>query len=133
MRFLTSTATAAALLVVLTGCSTSAGDVSHPATPGRPGFQTTAPLPSAGTPIELSAAQQAGIRADLAKRGITSAFTVESATAKTWPDGSWGCPQPGMVYTQALVAGARVVVSVKGTSYDYRFGTGPTPRLCEKA
>lgn len=132
MRSLVPAATAAALLVVLTGCSTPGGDVTSPATPGRPSFQSAAPLPSTGAPITLSQDQQAGIRADLAKRGITAKFTVTSATAATWPDGSWGCPEPGMVYTQALVAGARAIVNVAGTSYDYRFGPGPIPRLCEQ-
>lgn len=132
MRPFAPAATAAALLVVLTGCSTAGGDVTNPATPERPSFQSAAPMPSTGTPIELSKDQQAGIRADLDKRGITSAFTVKSATSVTWPDGSWGCPEPGMVYTQALVPGARAIVTVEGTSYDYRFGPGPSPRLCER-
>lgn len=132
MRSLVPAATAAALLVVLTGCSTPGGDVTSPATPGQPSFQSAAPLPSTGAPIILSQDQQAGIRADLAKRGITAEFTVTSATAVTWPDGSWGCPEPGMVYTQALVAGVRAIVNVAGTSYDYRFGPGPIPRLCEQ-
>lgn len=132
MRSLGPAISAAALLVLLTGCSNPGGDVTNPATPDRPSFQSASPMPSTGTPIELSKDQTAGIRADLAKRGITAAFTVKSATATTWPDGSWGCPEPGMVYTQALVAGARAIVTVEGTSYDYRFGSGPIPRLCEK-
>ena len=35
---------------------------------------------------------------------------VLSAEAVTWPDGSLGCPQPGMMYTQALVPGFRIVL-----------------------
>jgi hypothetical protein len=31
--------------------------------------------------------------------------------AVTWPDGSLGCPQPGRVYTQALVPGWRITVT----------------------
>jgi len=35
-------------------------------------------------------------------------FQVVSAEAVTWADGSIGCPQPGMLYPQALVPGYRV-------------------------
>ncbi len=48
-------------------------------------------------------------------------------------DGSLGCPKPGVQYTQALVDGMRVVVTAGGRTYDYRFGTGDTPVLCERA
>jgi hypothetical protein len=37
-----------------------------------------------------------------------------------------------MFYTQAMVDGMQVIVSVGGTQYDYRFGTSGTPVLCEK-
>jgi hypothetical protein len=32
----------------------------------------------------------------------------------TWRNGSLGCPEPGMVYTQALVDGYRIVLRVSG-------------------
>ena len=35
---------------------------------------------------------------------------VTNAIAVTWPDGSLGCPEPGMAYTQALVPGYRILV-----------------------
>ena len=39
-----------------------------------------------------------------------------------WPDGSIGCPQPGMVYTQAIVNGSRIVLRHDGTDYAYHQG-----------
>ncbi len=54
---------------------------------------------------------------------------VVSAEAVTFPDGSLGCPQPGMVYTQALVDGYKIVAEAGGKTYDFR-GTGSTFRLC---
>ncbi len=36
---------------------------------------------------------------------------VVQSEAVTWPDGAIGCPQPGTMYTQALVPGWRFVVS----------------------
>ncbi len=83
-------------------------------------------------PIELSAVRWTAVRADLAERGVRAEPVLVSAEAVTWRDGSWGCPQPGSFYTQALVPGARVVVEAGGVRYDYRFGRGDVPRLCER-
>ncbi|MFT4295428.1 MAG: hypothetical protein QM582_08445 [Micropruina sp.] len=46
-------------------------------------------------------------------------------------DGSLGCAQPGVKYTQSQVDGMRVIVEADGRRYDYRFGNGDVPRLCE--
>jgi hypothetical protein len=54
---------------------------------------------------------------------------VVSAEEVTFPDGSLGCPQPGMVYTQAMVDGYKIVAEAGGKTYDYR-GSGSTFRLC---
>ena len=49
-------------------------------------------------------------RADAARRtGVAAeSLALISAEVVTWSDGSLGCPQPGMMYTQALVPGSRV-------------------------
>jgi hypothetical protein len=46
-------------------------------------------------------------------------LTVERAIAVTWPDGSLGCPQPGMNYTMALVPGFRIIVRAGEQRFDY--------------
>jgi hypothetical protein len=83
---------------------------------------------------ELSAVVERA-RVDLAGRlGVEeSAIEVVSAEAVTWSDGSLGCPQPGMMYTQALVEGARVVLSYGGTLYPYHAGSDGEPFLCESS
>lgn len=50
------------------------------------------------------------LRADAAKRGghNDARLVVLPAEDVVWSDGSLGCPQPGLVYTQALVPGWRV-------------------------
>lgn len=71
--------------------------------------------------------------ADAAKRLAVepAQIAVVSVEATTWSDGSLGCPEEGMLYTQALVEGHRVLVSANGTALDYRV-TGPGAfRLCE--
>ncbi len=48
----------------------------------------------------------------------------------TWPDGSLGCPQPGMRYTQALVSGSLIVLEANGLFYEYHSGGGGDPFYC---
>jgi hypothetical protein len=61
--------------------------------------------------IVTDAAARAGVQ--------PAAFTVIAASAVTWSDGSLGCPEPGMMYTQALVPGYRVILDSAGIEYDY--------------
>jgi len=49
----------------------------------------------------------------------------------TWRDGSLGCPQKGMMYTQALVEGTLIVLRVEGRDYQYHSGQGRAPFYCE--
>ena len=76
---------------------------------------------------------EAFVIADLARElGIdASAITVELAEKVTWRDGSHGCPEPGMAYTQALSPGARFQLSVGDDVYTYHQGGGGDPFLCE--
>ena len=69
---------------------------------------------------------------DLAQRlGVDrEAITVEQAGAVIWRDGSLGCPQPGMSYTQALVAGYQIVLRVGEAPYDYHASAGGYFLLC---
>ena len=55
---------------------------------------------------------------------------VVSVAAVTWRDGSLGCPEPGRAYTQALVAGNRMVLAVAGAEYAYHSGRGREPFYC---
>jgi hypothetical protein len=58
-------------------------------------------------------------------------ITVLSAEEVTWRDGSMGCPQPGMLYTQALTNGTRVVLEADGQRYHYHAGGRRSAFLCE--
>ena len=55
---------------------------------------------------------------------------VLSAEAVTWSDGSLGCPQPGMMYTQALVPGFRIRVRAGAETLDYHAGRRGAPMFC---
>lgn len=57
------------------------------------------------------AADETGVSADQ--------IGVVTAEAVTWSDGSIGCPEEGMGYTQALVPGFRVILDVAGEEISY--------------
>ena len=94
-----------------------------------------APHTEDGFPPELLAeivgagAREAGVETD--------AVDIVVAEAVTWSDGSIGCPEAGMMYTQALVPGYRVVLEVDrqqlnfhaAESGDFRFCENPRPPL----
>jgi hypothetical protein len=50
---------------------------------------------------------------------------------KEFPDGSLGCPQEGMAYTQAVESGYIVKLEYEGAIYDYRIGQNNRILQCE--
>jgi hypothetical protein len=89
----------------------------------------SSPLP--GTAMDPSSPLVTDAVADLARHLDVSPddVTVVAAREVTWPDGSLGCPEPGMMYTQALVDGTLVVLEANGQLYEYHGGTPLV--LCE--
>ena len=71
--------------------------------------------------------------ADAASRaGVDeSSVVVTTAAAVQWPDGSLGCPEPGVMYTQAIVDGSQIVVQAGGETYDYRLDGRGQFKLCK--
>ena len=68
-------------------------------------------------------------RADAEQRAGAQA-AVRSIDSVTWRDGSLGCPQPGRLYTQALVPGYRIRIEAGGQVLDYHAGRSGQPVLC---
>ena len=48
-----------------------------------------------------------------------------------FPDSSFGCPEPGMMYAQGVQEGYRLVLSAAGESYAYHGARGQQPLLCK--
>ena len=71
--------------------------------------------------------------ADLAQRldVPVADITVVAARSVVWPDGSIGCPQPDMLYTQVQVDGAWVHLAFDGETYAYHTGGNRGLFLCE--
>lgn len=57
-------------------------------------------------------------------------LTVVRAESVVWADGSLGCPEPGVVYTQALVDGFWVEIDAAGVILDYRLTSDGWFRYC---
>src|SRR6476646_6021309 len=57
-------------------------------------------------------------------------LVIVRAQSVIWSDGSLGCPEPGMMYTQILVNGYWVVIEAAGQKYDFRAGSAGNFRLC---
>ena len=95
-----------------------------PDTTEQPPAESTAPEPQA-TPESMAVD-------DLASRlGLTAdVVTVVLTEDVIWPDGSLGCPEPGMAYTQALVDGFRIVLEAGGEEYHYHAAIGSEPFYC---
>ncbi len=73
------------------------------------------------------------IRADAAQVAsvdVTEVVVLEERAVE-WPDGSLGCPQPGMLYTQVITPGYQVIVSAGDLELDYRLDRRGGFRVCE--
>jgi len=75
----------------------------------------------------------AAAKQDAVARGAPAqTITVQSAQRVTWRDGSLGCPEPQMQYTQALVPGWRVILRVGDAIYDYHAAANGHLILCPR-
>jgi len=129
---------AAIILVAIVLLSACGGPPAATQSPGP--APTLAPTPRppdlpVATPPPVSAVPEAFLDAILEEASSLSSvdfsqILVTRAEAVTWPDGSLGCPEPDMMYTQALVDGYWVVVQAGGEEYDFRVGTTGDFRLC---
>ncbi|MGW1344317.1 hypothetical protein ACWCOV_24985 [Kribbella sp. NPDC002412] len=132
MRSLNMIAAAVAVAALLVACGNESGTEGQPM-PSTGSSNTPTPDPStppptagpAGGPVEQA-------KADLVKRlGVEPGqVTVVSSEEVTWQDGSLGCPEPGMRYTQALVNGSRIILEAGGTQYHYHSGGTRPPFFC---
>lgn len=60
-------------------------------------------------------------------------ITVALARQVTWNDGALGCPEPGVMYTQALVDGYQVVLIAGDEALDYRVDGAGGFRICDQS
>jgi len=120
-RILTVTATGLLVTSVLVGCAAPEADDASPLqSPGSTG--TTTLLTSVTNAVLADAASRTGLD--------QASLAVENAQAVTWSDGSLGCPQPGLSYTQARIPGFRISVRAGTRRLDYHASRAGTFLLC---
>jgi len=122
------------IVAVLTlACSAESGASVQPEQSSTPSDRPSA-LPSTDAGGQPPAEILGPVVADAASRASVEPATVVvvSATAVEWSDGSLGCPEPGMLYTQALVSGFQIIVRAGDRDLDYRVRGPGRFRLCER-
>ncbi len=127
-------------MLLAAGCTGGAGDprVSQDAADATRPARSVPPLATiepSEAPVtgEVPAGIMGPLLADAAERsGVAQdAIEVVEAMSMTWNDGSLGCPEPGMAYTQALVDGYHVILAAGGEELDYRVNLDGGFRVCE--
>ena len=105
--------------------TTTPGDPVPSTLPEDPVANPSDPTTPTGSNVEIAVA-------DLATRLDVDPSEVQIVSVEevTWPDGSLGCPRPGMRYTQALVNGQRIILAVDGDEFAYHSGRGGEPFYC---
>lgn len=96
-----------------------------PTDPVPPSQGTAAPTAVPQSVVDESIAllaEQLGVAVDQIE--VTNAMEIE------WRDGSIGCAEKGTAYTQALVQGVLVELTVDGTTYAFHQGQDQAPFYC---
>jgi hypothetical protein len=133
---------ATGITLTVVACAAPAGIGNDRSADGTSGSTSSRPLPTSTPDPSRSAdpmiggipdALLADIMADAAERAGLPAGELEvvAAEAVTFNDGSLGCPQPGMAYTQALVDGYHVVIGTPNGELDYRAAQTGGFRFCD--
>jgi hypothetical protein len=142
IRAVRPAATSIVLLLLITACARTAAPSVPPASTEadaseRPA-QSIRPLQTPPASEETVVGEVPdeilnAILADASDRSDVDVAEIDIVLAEqvTWPDGSLGCPEPGQMYTQALVDGYQVVVNAGGEELDYHVGSGGSFSLCE--
>jgi hypothetical protein len=123
------------LMLGFAALAACAADIAPAPAPSQQPVAGDAPAAAVDSPVPagagLASVREAAI-VDAAKRtGLApDALKVLSSETVMWSDGSLGCPQPGMLYTQALVPGYRVRIQAGGQVLDYHAGSSGRPGLC---
>ena len=117
---------------------------SRPVFPGQTGVAPRPRIPDAlpdaaaqpqGTPVataDVPKSVRRAVVADAAKRFNVAESEVVLASAEqvTWGDGSLGCPEPGIVYTQNLVPGYLIAAKTQAGELVYHTDSRAQVKSC---
>jgi hypothetical protein len=119
-------------VALVTGCSASAQvGSSKPVRVRQPPNAVPDNAPAVSGEVPAGAIET--LRAEVAAQQSVKASDVKvvSAQAVNWPNGALGCPQPGMMYTQAIVPGYRVELEAAGKRFVYHASTKGSFKQCD--
>ncbi|HEU4592190.1 MAG TPA: hypothetical protein VFS13_14885 [Steroidobacteraceae bacterium] len=131
---------ASLLFAGLVACAGAAEDT--PAAQRGVAPPTRLPIPNpalndqpVGKPVSIASVPRAvryAVRADAARRFKVPEESVVLTRAEqvTWSSAALGCPEPGTIYTQALVPGFRLVAKTGEGELSYHADAGGTVRQC---
>jgi hypothetical protein len=106
----------ALFILVLTACAPGAAATEEPST-AEPEEQST-PTES---PAELTPVEEAVVAHLAESSGISpDDITVVSTEEVEWPDGCLGIQQEGLMCTQVIVPGYRIILEANGREVEYR-------------
>jgi hypothetical protein len=96
---------------------------------------STAPVATAVPIAGVPRAVRRAVVLDAARRFnvAESAVVLAQAEQVTWSDGALGCPEPGRMYTQALVSGYRIVAKTSAGAMLYHTDSREQVRVCGAA
>lgn len=118
-------------VLLLGGCGDDMSELDRPTADETSQEDPTqeSPMPQPSTPH--SELVQAAID-DLAEREGVDPEQIEVVSVEevTWNDGSLGCADPDMSYTQALVPGQRITLILDGEEMAYHSGKGEPAFYC---
>jgi hypothetical protein len=89
------------------------------------------PLPFAADPGLPALIERAKV--DLAQKLSIPASQIKAIETKEvfWPDGSLGCPQPGIAYAQIPTPGYLIMLVYSGNEFEYHADTHGNTLYCE--
>jgi hypothetical protein len=103
-------------ILVLTACAAQAGATEEPSVP-----QTDEPSAPTENPMELTPVEEAVVAHLAESSGISpDDITVVSTEEVEWPDGCLGIQQEGLMCTQVIVPGYRIILEANGREVEYR-------------
>jgi hypothetical protein len=106
------------LLIALafTACAPQAAATEEPAVP-----EPDEPSTPTHVPVDLTPAQLAAIKALSENLGLpASDIKLVSTEAVDWPDGCLGVQEEGLMCTQVIMSGFRVILEANGREVEYR-------------
>jgi hypothetical protein len=120
------------MLALMTGCDPAPEPEPSPPEPPVPEMPADDPvIQEQASPMQINESV-ASAQSNLAERlGVElSDVTIIEARQVTWSDGSLGCPEPDMMYTQALVEGYFILLQAHDKRYAYHAGRDGQPFYC---